>query len=450
MKEFEFEYSQEQLQEIAQSSITKATEQGADQVQVVIGEANSLGVEYSRAKTNNIDFTKSIDFEINVQVGQKTAGATCNSLNTNDLTQVSERAISIAKQMQDDECNGLPEKEELAIDVNQDIDIYHPSDLQIADMVRLAKEMAQTSIAYDQRINEDKSDGTSVTASETNSVIANSFGLNNFRQKSNYSLSTSVLADFDGRMESSGWYDSNVAFNDLDNHLEIAKIAAKKVIDRANTRSIKNAKVPVLFEAGVSHSIIGSFLSAINGSAIYYGTTCFKDCINKKVFSEHFSLMEKPFIKKGKKSALNDAEGVRTREKEIIKDGILTTYLFDSYYARKLKTKTTGNAGGTSNLEVKYQENKLDDIFIQMNTGFFVTGLMGGGANTVTGDYSSGAYGFWIENGEIAYAVRDATIAGNFNEMLSNIVCGGDDYLNRGGMNLGSLLINEMIVAGSN
>ena len=446
-----FANSEDDLQQIAADTLKYAKTMGADEVALSCKEGFALDVNVRAGKTEAINFTQTIACDIEVYCGQRKSMASCNSFRKDDLTLALERSIAIARQMNEDDCEGLPDANELATsaDLAVDLDSYHPWRPSVEAMVKQAIEMEEASWVVDPRISRTKSEGGSVTTVEGRSVLANSSGFMAATTQSRHSLGCGVIADLDGSMESAGWMDAKVAAADLEGHLDIARKAAERAIARAGIRPITNTKVPVLFEAGVAKSLLGSFLQTLAGSRVYRKLTCFGDHLGQELWAQHVNLYERPFLPRGMNSDHYDGEGVRTSAKNIVTDGVLQTYLLDSYSARKINSRTTGNCGGVHNLRVDYRTLSLEDLLQEMGTGLFVTGIMGGGANTVTGDYSAGAYGFWVVDGTIVHPVKDATIAGSLPAMMRGLVAGGDDWLERGNYKCGSLLVDSMTVAGA-
>ena len=449
MEVCEFTHGEDELKQIAEDALKSARDKGADSARVSLGEDFSMNASVRAGKPENVGFSSGIGVELTVYLGMKTGSASCNSLVPSDVETTVERAVAIARQMQDDDCEGLPESDELATPPGPGLDVHDPWRPSVDVMFDLSREMAEESWGYDSRISKEKSEGAEVATAESRDVLANSIGFMHATTSSEHSLSCSVVADIDGAMESSGWGVSRTHAEDLDDRLEVAREASKRAVDRAGMRPIRTAAMPVLFEAGASHSLVRSLLSTLYGGRVYRGLSCFASHVGEKVCAEHLQVRELPFKQRGTRSGIHDDEGVATCDKDIVKDGVLCTHLLDCYSARKLGKRTTGNSGGTGNVDVLYRGMSLEGLLKEMGEGMLVTGLMGGGANPVTGDFSAGAYGFRVENGSIAYPVKDATIAGRLQDMLLGLVAGGDDRLLRGGMDCGSVLVESMSVAGS-
>ncbi len=444
-----FANNEAQLRQIAEDVLDLAAAKGADGAQVSLGESFGLNVDVRAGFPEQIDFSQQVSLDIVVYIGKRTGAASCSSLVRKDIEQSIERSIVIARQMHEDDCNGLPEVELLNLDNHMDLDVCHPWRPNVEEAVRIAAETAQASWETDKRINRTKSDGAGVSTSESRIVLANSLGFMAARDISSHMVSCGVIADLDHGMETAHWYDSKIAAPDLQDHLKIGAIAARRAVARAGRRKVSTCKVPVVFETGSAHSLIRTLCSAISGGSVYRKLSYLVDKVGEPVAADHLTVHENPFAQRRFGSTCYDAEGVRTTTRDVIKDGVLTTYLLDSYTARKLKLQSTGHAGGTHNLEVRCREATLEELLGQMERGLFVTDLVGKGGNIVTGDYSAGASGFWIEQGKIAYPVEEATIAGTLPQLLAGIVAGADDARTLGGLSCGSLLVEQLAVGGA-
>ena len=451
MQDSEFSYSNGQLREIAQGALAIAKRAGASDAQVTLAESHATSVDCRAGRPESIVVKSGLHFGVRVFLGQRTAAASGNSLAAEDVERTVAKSVAIAKRMQEDDCNGLPDAAELALEHADDaaLERCHPRDQSVGDMVAQAKEMLEAAVAHDGRISLEQSPGSTVAANRRHGVIANSRGLLYGGEATEHELSVAVLANVAGGMETGGWGDSRADWRELDSHLDIAREAAARTVARDGPRPVAGAKVPVLFDRAVARNLIEDFIGAIGAGAVHHQTTCFGRHVGEQVFAPHFGMREDPFIPRSESSAYVDTEGARTRAKDLVKDGVLQTYLYDAYYARKLKAATTGNGGGPTNLRLDYATRGFDELLREMGRGLLVTGLMGAGTNATTGDYSCGAYGFWVEGGAIAHPVKDATIAGSLPAMLKGLVAGGDDFLVRGGLSCGALLIDEMAVAGA-
>lgn len=450
MKDFEFASSEQQLLDVAARAVAAAQGRGAQEAAASVTEKIGLGVDVRRARPEAIHFNQQIEFSIQVLLDNQLGSASCNSLAADDIELATARSIAIARQMQPDEFEGLPEARQICTEADWEaLELYHPWRPEIGELVRLSTEMNEASWEVDARVSREKSEGAGVSTVETRLAKAASNGFAQTATGSKHTYACGVIAELADGMETAFWSDTKRAAGDLDDHLEIATKAASRAVARDGARPLAGGSFPVILESGVSHSLVRTFLQGISGEKVWRRLTCFKDQLDKQIWSEHVFLRELPLQPRGLASSPFDAEGVRTAAKDIVANGVLATYLLDCYSARRLKLASTGNAGGVTNLAVEYRTLGLDELLAEMGTGLLVTGLMGGGGNLVTGDYSAGASGFWVEGGKIAHPVRDATIAGTIQEVLANVVAGGDDYRDLGGKRCGSLLIANMAVAGN-
>jgi PmbA protein len=357
-----------------------------------------------------------------------------------------EKACNIARYTQADPCHGLADKALLAKDI-PDLDLYHPCDLTPQEAIEKAKQCEQEALSQDKRLT--NSEGAEISTHESRSIFANSRGFHAEVAGTFYTAGCSLIAEHEGEMERGHRYINSRDFHDLPTLSSIAKKAAEKTLAKLGATKIKTCKAPIVFHRDVSRSLIGSFLSAINGHNLYKQSSFLLDSLDKPIFAEHIQLDERPLLLKGVASSAFDGDGVAKREKHIVESGVLQQYLLDVYSARRLNMQTTANAGGVHNLFLNAQVDALDDLLKQMNTGLLITSLMGQGVNIVTGDYSRGASGFWVENSEIQYPVSEITIAGHLGEMFKNIIAVADDAEPYSNIRSGSLLIEEMTVAGA-
>jgi PmbA protein len=359
-------------------------------------------------------------------------------------------ALSIARYTAKDECAGLPDEEMLARDY-PDMDLYHPWDLPVDAAIELAKRCEQAALDADKRIG--NSEGATVSLHEAQFIIANSLGFIGGFPTSRHSLSCAVIAEEGESMERDYWYDVARDAKDMMDAQQVGRIAAERTVRRLNARQIDTMQVPVLFEAPIASGLLGSFVGAVSGASLYRKSSFLLDQMDKQIFAPHINISDVPDIRKGLASGPFDDEGVKTQHRDIVENGVLRGYFLGSYSARKLGLRTTGNAGGNHNLILKSsggQSGELDfnGLLKQMGRGLLVTELLGQGVNQVTGDYSRGAAGFWVEHGEIQYPVQEITIAGNLKDMFRNIVAVGNDVLVQGSKQCGSILVDGMTVAG--
>jgi len=443
----------EQVKDRVAKALELAKSLGADGAEVAMSRQQGLSVGTRLGEVENVEFTNDGALGITVyQQGRKGSASTAD-LSEKALNQAVEAAVNIAKYTSVDDCSGLADKETLAMQV-QDLDLYHPKALTTEQAIAIAKECEQSALDSDKRIT--NSDGASLDCFSGFKVYGNSHGQLVGYPSSRYSLSCVVIAGSNDEMERDYAYDVNRDFSLLDSGVSIGKKAASEVLSRLNPQKLSTMKVPVLFRSDIANTIWGHFIAAISGGNLYRKSSFLLDALGKDVFPDFVSIEERPHILKALASSAFDSEGVRTQDRDIIIEGALQTYLLTSYSARKLGLTTTGHAGGIHNWLVKdknivskgCKEADFDAMLKTLGTGLLVTELMGQGVNIVNGDYSRGAAGFWVENGEISYPVSEITIAGNLEKMLTGIVAIGADNDKHGSISTGSILIDEMQVAG--
>lgn len=426
---------------------------GADGAEVAMTRQQGLSVGTRLGEVENVEFTNDGALGITVYQNGRKGSASTADLSDKALSQAVEAAVNIAKYTSVDDCSGLADKALLAMDPI-DLDLYHPKELSTEQAIDIAKECEQSALDSDSRIS--NSDGASLDCFSGFKVYGNSHGQLVGYPSSRHSLSCVVIAGSDDDMQRDYAYDVNRDFSLLDSGIYIGKKAASEVISRLNPQKLSTRKVPVLFRADIANTIWGHFISAISGGNLYRKSSFLLDAIGKDIFPDFLNIQERPHIKKALASSAFDSEGVLTQNRDIILDGTLQSYLLTSYSARKLGLTTTGHAGGIHNWLIK-DKNTLTkgdvgedfDVMLKaLGTGLLVTELMGQGVNVVNGDYSRGAAGFWVENGKIAYPVSEITIAGNLEKMFNGIVAVGSDIDKHGSIATGSILIDEMQVAG--
>src|SRR5690606_34407854 len=355
------------------------------------------------------------------------------------------KALSIASFTAEDEFAGLADAELMARDI-PDLDLHFPSGLDVDAATEIALRAENTARALDPRI--ENSEGASVGTGEGVRVYANSHGFVGGYPSSSHSVSCTVIAKSGDSLERDYWYTSARAFEDLDDPEEVGRVAATRALRRLGARQVKTKVVPVIYPAELARGLFGHFLGAIRGSAQYRKSTFLLDALGDTVFPDFVDIEEDPFIPRAMGSAPFDAEGVATRRRMLVERGVLKGYLLSSYSARRLGMQTTGNAGGAHNVLVKPNAGSLEEIIAGCNEAFVVGELLGQCVNPVTGDYSRGAAGFWVERGEIVYPVNEVTVAGNLKEMFKSIVAIGSDVDVRGSVRTGSVLVDRLTVAG--
>ena len=407
-----------------------------------------------KGKVETIEQNKDKGIGVTVFLGEGKAirrgNASTSDFSSKALKDTVEAAYNIARFTAEDDCAGLPEAELLETDP-RDLSLFHPWQLSASEAVDLAMRAEAAAFAVDKRIT--NSEGANTFAQQSHFVLANSRGFIAGYPYSRHSLSVSPIAGKGNNMQRDGWYSSDRNPKKLADPEAIGRYAAERSLSRLNARQLDTRKCPVLFEAPQAVGLIGAFVQAVSGGALYRKSTFLTDSLGTAIFGPDIQIIEDPHQLGGVGSAPFDEEGVRTQRRDVVRNGVLQGYFLSTYSARKLGMKTTGNAGGSHNLEIRSTRTKPSDDFRamlkKMDKGLLVTELMGQGLNYVTGDYSRGASGYWVENGEIQYAVEEITIAGNMRDMLKNIAAIGSDVLVRGTKNTGSILIESMTIAGS-
>jgi PmbA protein len=423
-----------------------AKQQGADQAEVMLSHTKGLDVTARNHDVETVEFTQDKGLGITVYLGKKKANVGSSDTTQAAIRNAVDKAIEIATHIQEDKFSGLPEQQELATEF-QELDLYHPWDLTFEHAIELAVDLEKRATAQDVRIKQ--CDSANVAAQQGTHVYGNSLGFLRDMQTTRQTLSCVLIAEENGKMQRDYWYDCKRDAKDLYTLDEIAEIAAERATQRLGAKSIKTQKVPVVFDAGMAAGLLSSFISAISGGALYRKSSFLCDHLGKQVFAPHIRIHENPFLPKGLGSCNYDAEGVRVRARDIVSDGVLQSYVLSSYSARRLGLKTTGNAGGVHNLMIDPGKYDLAGLLHTMDKGLYITELMGQGVNIITGDYSRGAAGFWVENGQIQYPVEGITIAGNLRDMFMNVKEVGSDIDDRGNIITGSLLIDGMTAAGN-
>ncbi|MFD2165009.1 metalloprotease PmbA [Thalassotalea euphylliae] len=429
-----------------ENALSLAKQLGADGAEVAMSRQQGLSVNTRMGDVENVEFTNDGALGITVYKEGRKGSASTADLSEDALNNAVKAAVDIARYTSVDECSGLADKDRLAM-TPEDLDLYHPKVLSTDEAIDIAKQCEMAALDADPRIT--NSDGATLACFEGFKVYGNSHGQLVGYPSTRHSLSCVSIASDGDDMQRDYAYSVNRDFNLLDAPVEIGKNAAKEVISRLHAQKLSTQKVPVMFRADIANTIFGHFIAAISGGNLYRKSSFLLDALGQPVFPEHITISERPHLKKALASSAFDSEGVETVDREIIKQGQLETYLLTSYSARKLGLQTTGHAGGIHNWQVTANGGDFDAMLKQLGTGLLVTELMGQGVNVVTGDYSRGAAGFWVENGQIAFPVSEITIAGKLQDMFKNIVSIGNDTDMRGSIRTGSLLIEEMQIAGN-
>lgn len=445
-----FTYTQAQLSEMAADVLRVARELGASDAATEISEGSGLSVSVRKGKVETIEQNRDKVMGVTVMIGKRRGNASTSDFSPAALRATAEAAYNIARFTAEDDCAGLAEEELLERDP-QDLDLFHPWTINAEEAIRIATQAERAALDVSPRIR--NSDGASVSAQHSQFVLATSRGFNSGYPYSRHFISCAPIAGTGNGMQRDDWYSSKRAPGALAAPEDIGRYAAERALARLGARKLTTRRCPVLFEAPLAAGLLGAFVQAVSGGALYRKSTFLHDTLGKPVFPAHIDIHEQPHVPGAMGSAPFDEEGVRTQARDVVRDGVVEGYFLSTYSARKLGMKTTGNAGGSHNLALTSKLTTSDDDFAgmlrKMGTGLLVTELMGQGVNYVTGDYSRGASGYWVENGVIQYPVEEITIAHNMVEMFRQIVAIGADTLVRGTKETGSILIEEMTIAGN-
>ena len=433
------------LKEVVQQLLDEAKQQGATAAEAAFSIDNGLSVSARLGDVETIEYHCDQGIGVTVYFGQRKGSASTNDVSPDSLTETVKAACSIAKYASADEYAGLPDADCLATDC-PDLDLNHPWAIDAERAIALAIECEDVARHYHYAIS--NSEGASVNSHQGTRVFGNSLGFLQGYQSSRHSLSCSVLAGSGDAMQRDYWYSVARDANQLEAAKLVGEKAAQRTIARLDARSLSTRQCPVLFSAETASGLIAALMGAISGGSLYRKATFLLDSLDTQILPEFVRLHEQPLLKGALGSASYDAEGVATKARDIVSNGVLRSYLLSSYSARKLGMKTTGNAGGVHNLIVEPGEQDFAGMLKLLDTGLLVTELMGQGVDRVTGDYSRGASGFWVENGVIQYPVQEITIAGNLKSMLRNLVAIGNDVDVRGNIRVGSILLEQMAIAG--
>ncbi|HWJ94634.1 MAG TPA: metalloprotease PmbA, partial [Telluria sp.] len=448
MNESVFTHTQDQLKQITQDVLGYAREQGASDASVEISEGSGLSVSVRKGKIETIEQNKDKGLGVTVYCGQRRGNASTSDFSPASLRATVEAAYNIARFTAEDDCAGLPDADLLELNP-RDLRLCYPWPLSAEEAVELAQRAEAAAFAVDPRVT--NSEGASVYIQQSHFVGANTRGFCAGYPFSRHTLSIAPIAGKGANMQRDDWYTSARDPKKLADPEKVGRYAAERALARLNARKLDTRTCPVLFEAPLAAGLLGAFVQATSGGALYRKSTFLLDSLGKNIFPDHIQVVEDPHLIGGVGSAPFDEEGVRTVRRKVVDDGVLQGYFLSSYSARKLGMQTTGNAGGSHNLELVSKNTKLADNFEgmlrKMDRGLLVTELMGQGVNYVTGDYSRGASGYWVENGVIQYPVEEITIAGNMKDMFMSIVGVGNDVLTRGNKATGSILIEKMVVA---
>lgn len=435
-----------ELERVAEAVLRAARGGGATAAEADVSQAVGLSVTVRKAEVETIAYNRDKGIGVTVYVGQHRGHASTADFSAEAIEATVAKALTIARYTADDPASGLADPDRLARSF-PDLDLYHPWDLNVEAAIALGREAEAAALGVDARLT--NTEGSTVARSESEFVYANSNGFLGGYRNSRHHIDCSVIGgDDDGGMQRDYWYTTGRAAEDLLPASEVGRIAGMRTARRLNGRQLGTLECPVLFEASEATDLIGFFVGAVSGGALYRKSSFLLDSLGSEVFSPHVSIREEPHLPRARGSAPFDNEGVATAPRDVVRDGVVQGYFLGSYSARKLGMATTGNAGGNHNLVVTHGNDDLAGLMRRMGRGLFVTEQLGQGVNPVTGDFSRGVAGFWIENGEIAYPVEEITIAGNLKDMFRDIDAIGNDVDRRGSRHVGSVLLGRMTVAG--
>jgi PmbA protein len=453
-----FAYQREQFQQYVDDALTFARSLGASDAGVEVSEGVGLSVSVRKGEVENVERNRDKSMGVTVYIGQRRGNASTSDFSRAALEQTVRAAHDIARFTAEDPAAGLPEAEDLALGsaAERDLDLFHPWAIDAEQAMQVALRCEAAALGVDPRIT--NSEGAGVSAQQSHFFAGNSRGFRGGYASSRHSLSVAPIASLPARrgsgedMQRDAWYSSMRSPDELAAPEAVGRYAAERALSRLNAHKIKTCEVPVLFESSLASGLLGAYVQATSGGALYRKSSFLIDSLGTGVLPDHVDIHEDPHQPRGKGSAPFDDEGVLTRRRDVVKGGVVQGYFLSTYSARKLGMRTTGHAGGSQNLlfssRLTHSGDTLDAMLKKLDRGLFVIELMGQGVNYVTGDYSRGAAGFWVENGRMQYPVHEITIAGNLREMFKHIVAVGADAYTMGSKTIGSVLIERMKIAG--
>lgn len=437
---------EQELRQAVSFAVELATKAGVS-AEVAVTKVSGLSVSARLQEIENVEFTNDGALGISVYMGQQKGNASTSDLSESAIKNAVEAALAIAKYTSPDDCTGLADKDLMAFDA-PDLELYHAADVDVDKATELALQAEKAALEADERII--NSNGASFNSHTGVKVYGNSHGMLQSYLSSRYSLSCSVIGGVEDALENDYEYTISREFDKLQSPIWVGENCAKKVVSRLNPQKLSTREVPVIFLNDVATGLISHFAAAISGGSLYRKSSFLLDHLGEQVLPDWFNISERPHLLRRLASTPFDSEGVRTQDREIVENGILQTYLVTSYSGKKLGMPSTGHAGGIHNWLVKPNlTGGLTALLRQMGTGLLVTDVMGQGVNIVTGDYSRGASGFWVENGEIQYPVAEITIAGQLQDMLKNMLAVADDIEHRSNIQTGSILLDKMKISGN-
>ncbi|MBX3586776.1 MAG: metalloprotease PmbA [Ramlibacter sp.] len=447
-----FAYSRATFEELVDRALAHAKKLGATDAGAEASEGCGLSVSVRKGELETVERNRDKSLGVTVYMGHRRGNASTSDFSPAAIEQTVQAAFDIARFTAEDPVAGLPDAADVAQAHEQpELDLFHPWAITSEEAARLALECEAAALSTDRRIT--NSEGAGVSAQQSHFFSAHTRGFRGGYASSRHSLSVAPIAGKGNGMQRDAWYSSMRSAEELASPQAVGRYAAERALSRLKSRKIATTQCPVLFESPLAAGLLGGFVQAVSGGALYRKSSFLLDSLGKRVLPRHIDIAEDPHVPRGKGSSPFDEEGVRTRARKVVDAGRVEGYFLSSYSARKLGMKTTGNAGGSHNLTMTSRltrpDDDLDAMLRKLGTGLFVIELMGQGVNYVTGDYSRGASGFWVENGQIAFPVQEITIAGNLKDMLQGIDAVGADAYNYGAKTVGSVLVNRMKVAGS-
>ena len=447
-----FSYSRVFFEELVDLALAHAKKLGASDAAAEASEGCGLSVSVRKGELENVERNRDKGLSVTVYVGRRRGNASTSDFSVPAIEQTVQAAFDIARFTAEDPAAGLPDEADIAPQSERtiDLDLFHPWTVTSEAAAELALQCEAAAFAVDKRIS--NSEGAGVSAQQSHFFSAHTNGFRGGYASSRHSMSVSPIAGTGDAMERDAWYSSMLNAQDMASPECIGRYAAQRALSRLNARKISTRECPVLFESPLAAGLLGALVQAISGGSLYRKSSFLLDSLGKQVLPKHIDMHEDPFVQRGKGSSPFDDEGVRVAARQVVDAGRVRGYFLSSYSARKLGMRTTGNAGGSHNLVLRSRQTQagddLDAMIRKMGRGLLVTELMGSGVNYVTGDYSRGASGFWVERGRIAYPVHEITIAGNMKSMLKDIEAVGADTYNYGSKTVGSILVGKMKIAG--
>ncbi|MFN4028697.1 MAG: metalloprotease PmbA [Acidovorax temperans] len=450
-----FSYSRPFFEELVDRALAHAKKLGATDAGAEASEGCGLSVSVRKGELENVERNRDKSLGVTVYIGHRRGNASTSDFSEKAIEQTVQAAYDIARFTAEDPVAGLPDADDIAPpETHRDLDLFHPWAITSEEAAEMAKVCEAAAFKTHRRIT--NSEGAGVSAQQSHFFSAHTRGFRGGYASSRHSFSVAPIASLPGKngeMQRDAWYSSMRNAADLASPEAVGRYAAQRALSRLGSRKIPTTQCPVLFESTLAAGLLGGFVQAVSGGSLYRKSSFLLDSLGKMVFPKHIDILEDPFILGGKGSSPFDEEGVRVAPRKVVQGGRVQGYFLSSYSARKLGMKTTGNAGGSHNLvmtsRLTQASDNLDAMLQKLGTGLFVVELMGQGVNYVTGDYSRGASGFWVENGKIAFPVHEITIAGNLKDMLKGIEAVGADAYSYGAKTVGSILVNRMKVAGS-